>query len=348
MTRTVTIAGRDIGPACPVYVIAEIGLSPGKSLENALALVDAAASGGADAAKFQTFSPTDLVSRHGRMARHFQGSDIVDAYRRMEFPREHYPAVVERCALRGITFLSSVFDLDSLAFLDPFSPSAYKIASFELGDRFLIEAVAERGRPVILSTGMASLAEVERAVALVEKAGNPSIVLLHTVSAYPSRPEDYNLRVIETLRRAFGHPVGVSDHTPDNELPTVATALGAAMLEKHITLDRAGSGPDDSFALDPDMLRDMVVAVRRTEAMLGDGRKRMQPAEADLHGRLQLALVAARELPAGAVLRRDDVTIKRSGGGIEPVHFDLVEGHRLRRAVATDEPFEWDHFLDRP
>ena len=348
MTRTVTIAGREIGPAHPVYVIAEIGIAPGKSLERALALVDAAASGGADAAKFQTFAPAEIVSRHGRLARHFQGSDIVDAYRRMEFPREHYAAVVERCASRGITFLSSVFDLDSLSFLDRFAPSAYKIASFELGDRFLVEAVAERGRPVILSTGMASLAEVERAVALVEKAGNRSIVLLHTVSAYPSRPEDYNLRAVETLRRAFGHPVGVSDHTPDNELPIVATALGAAMIEKHITLDRAGGGPDDSFSLDPDMLRDMVAAIRRTEAMLGDGRKRMQPAEADLHGRLQLALVAARDVAAGAVLRRDDVTIKRAGGGMEPVHFDLVEGRRLRRAAAADEPLEWDHFLDQP
>lgn len=328
-----------------MYTVAEIGLAPGKSLEKALALVDAAADAGADCAKFQTFTPEGIVSRHGQMARHFKGDSIVEAYRDMAFPREHYPAVVEHCRERGIAFMSSVFDEDALDVLQPFEPIAYKIAAFELGDRFLLERVAASGKPLILSTGMASMTDVERAISTIEACANSQIVLMHTVSAYPAEPEDYNLRAIETLRQAFGYPTGVSDHTPALEVPIAAAALGASIIEKHITLDRAGSGPDDTFALEPDMLADMVAAIRRTEAMLGDGRKRMMPSEADLRDSLRLALIAATDLPAGTRLNRDHLKIKRAGSGLAPECLDIIDGRALIAAVQEDEPLEWRHFM---
>ena len=343
--NAIELAARAVGSGHPMYVVAEIGLAPGKSLPKALALIDAAADAGADCAKFQTFTPEGVVSRHGRMASHFKGGSVVETFRDMEFPREHYPEVVERCRERKIAFMSSVFDDDALDFLQPFEPVGYKIAAFELGDRFLLERVSSLGKPMILSTGMASMADVERAVATVEASGNRQIVLMHTVSAYPAEPEDYNLRAMESLQQAFGYPTGVSDHTPTLEVPIAAAALGASIIEKHVTLDRSGDGPDDAFSLEPEMLADMVAAIRRTEAMLGDGRKRIVSSESDIRDRLRLALIAAGDLPAGTKLAREQLRIKRAGNGVTPELLELVEGRTLIAAVQEDEPLEWRHFM---
>jgi sialic acid synthase SpsE len=341
----VEIGGRFIGGGAPTYVIAEIGLSPGKDRHKALQLIDHVGTGGGDCAKFQLFTPEEIVSKYGVSARHFPGDDIVEAFRQMAVPKEFFPDLAARCREAGIAFLASVFDEPSLRFIDALAPPAYKIAAFELGDRFLLEAVAERGKPMIVSTGMASLADVERAVETVEKAGPAPIILLHAVSAYPAAPEDYNLRAMETMRSAFGCPVGISDHTSDLEVPIAAVALGAELIEKHVALSRGGSGPDDHFSLEPQMFRDMVAAIRRTEAMLGDGRKRMKKSEEDLHGRMRLALVARRDLSTGTVLGISELTIKRAGGGVAPDYADLVMGRALISALSADEPLQWSHLM---
>lgn len=345
--RTFDIDGLTVGDGSPMYTIAEIGLSPGKDLDRALALVDAAADGGANCAKFQVFSPREIVSAHGEAAAHFPYGDIVKAFETMEVPRDFFQEIVARCADRSITFLASVFDEPALTFLDQFSPTAYKIAAFELGDRFLLEAVAERGKPMILSTGMANLADVERAITVITKSGGPDFALLHTVSAYPAEPRDYNLRAMATMRSAFGAPVGLSDHTPGLEAPIAAAALGAELIEKHITLSRNDPGPDDSFALEPAMLRDMVNAIRTTEEMLGDGVKRATPSESDLKARMQLALVASRDLQAGEALDHSVLSIKRAGSGLAPSMLDVVLGSTLREPASADEPIQWRHLVDR-
>jgi N,N'-diacetyllegionaminate synthase len=347
--KTVRIGDREVGEGAPVYIIAEAGSNHDRKLDQARRLIDVAAEAGADAVKFQTFIADRIVAETTTRARYLDdvlpaGKTMSDLFRELELPREWHATLFEHATAAGIDFLSTPFDHEAVDLLDDLGVKAFKVASYELWHLPLIADVASRGKPIICSTGMADLGDVQDAVDTVRGAGNDQLILLHCVVNYPPPFEDLNLRAIRTMATAFAVPVGYSDHTPGWTAPVVATSLGASVIEKHFTLSRDLPGPDHRFALEPDELRSMVQAIRDASAALGDGVKRMAPAEADLYVTARRSLFAARDLPAGTVLSADDVAILRPGTGIAVREIDNVVGRTARRDIGRHEPLAWEMF----
>jgi sialic acid synthase SpsE len=345
--EVVRIGDRPVGAGAPVYIIAEAGSNHDRDLDQARRLIDVAAEAGADAVKFQTFRADSIVAETETRAKYLDdilppGQTMSDLFRQLELPRDWHAGLKAHAEERGIDFLSTPFDHDAVDLLDGIGVKAFKVATYELWHLPLIRDIASRGKPIICSTGMANIAEVQAAVDTVAATGNDGLILLHCVVNYPPPFSDLNLRAIETMRAAFRVPVGYSDHSPGLLAPIVATTLGAAVLEKHFTTDRTRSGPDHRFALEPDELRAMVQAVRDTEAALGDGVKRMAAAEADLYVTARRSLFAARVIEAGAVLGEDDVAILRPGTGIEVRDLPHVVGRTARRRIERHEPLAWE------
>jgi len=338
------IGGRRIGEGEPVYVIAEAGANHNRDLGIAKELIDTAAKAGADAVKFQSYTGALYSSKTPRFE-YLQDArsprELLDA---IALPREWQPELAEHARSRGISFFSTPFDHEAVGSLAAVGVPAMKIASFELVDLPLIRHAASVGVPVILSTGMATYGEIEDALGAVKEAGNREVALLRCASVYPAPAEVMNLRAMATMREAFGVPVGLSDHTTGIAVPTGAAALGAELIEKHFTLSREMEGPDHPFALQPDELRAMVAALREVEAALGSGRLE-GPSEAEAVEMYRLArssLVAAADVPAGTVITREMLTVKRPGYGIKPKHIDLVVGRPARVDIELDDVVTWD------
>lgn len=351
LSGTVAIDGRAIGTGEPCYIIAEAGSNHGRKLATALALVEAAAAAGCDAVKFQTFSGPDIAADFvneetvpGPNARKW-GGKLLDIYRTWALPDEFHEPLAQRAGELGIDFFSSAFSEQAVDRLVKLGVPAIKIASFELVHLPLIRHAAASKLPLILSTGMAGLGEIERALGAVVEGGGDQVILLHCGSSYPLSAASANLNAMETLRRAFRVPIGYSDHTTGIGVPIAAAALGAAVLEKHFTLDRTSEGPDHAFAIEPGELTQMVKLMREAEAALGSSRKFRQPEERGPSRRGRRSLFAARPLAAGERLLPDAVKVVRPGIGLEPAFLDLVVGRVLIRPVAGDEPLTWDHFL---
>ncbi|HEY7130888.1 MAG TPA: pseudaminic acid synthase [Candidatus Limnocylindrales bacterium] len=347
--EVVRIGDRPVGGGAPVYVIAEAGSNHDRNLDQAKRLIDVAAEAGADAVKFQTFAADKIVAETTTRAKYLEGllppgQTMSDLFRELELPREWHAELFRHATDAGLDFLSTPFDVEAVDLLDELGVKAFKIASYELWHLPLIREVASRGKPIICSTGMADLGDVQDAVDTVAETGNDQLILLHCVVNYPPPFGDLNLRAIGTLRDAFHVPVGYSDHSPGITAPIVATALGAAVIEKHFTLSRALPGPDHRFAIEPDELTAMVRAIRDAQAALGTGVKRMAPAEADLYVTARRSLFAARDLAAGTTLGETDVAVLRPGTGIEVRDLPKVIGRTARRAIARHEPLAWDMF----
>lgn len=355
-----------------VFVIAEAGVNHNGSTERALALVDAAADAGADAVKFQTFRAEKLARRGApkadyQTANGAEGEDQLAMLKALELDDAAHRAVAARCVTRGIAFLSSPFDEDSLDFLArDIGVDRIKLGSGELTNGPLLLRAARSGLPLILSTGMATLGEVEAALALLAfgyTAPNDAapgraafaaawndpharrrlaerVTLLHCTTEYPSPPEDANLRGMDTLHAAFSLDVGFSDHTQGIMMPVAAVARGASVIEKHFTLDRALPGPDHKASLEPAELAAMVAAIRAVEMALGDGVKAPRPSECANIPVARRSLVAARAIAAGEVIRPDAVAAKRPGNGRSPMDYWDVVGRPSRRAYAEDEPLD--------
>jgi pseudaminic acid synthase len=343
----VRIGDRPVGGGAPVYVIAEAGSNHDRNLDQARRLIDVAAAAGADAVKFQTFASDRIVAETTLRAKYLDDllppdKSMSDLFRELELPREWHAELFRHATDAGIDFLSTPFDHEAVDLLDDLGVKAFKVASYELWHLPLIRDVASRGKPIICSTGMADLADVQDAVDTVAATGNDQLILLHCVVNYPPPFHDLNLRAIETLRTAFHVPVGYSDHSPGLTAPIVATALGASVIEKHFTLSRDLPGPDHRFAIEPDELTAMVRAIRDAHDALGTGVKRMAPAEADLYVTARRSLFAARDIAAGTVIGEDDVAILRPGTGIEVRDLSKVVGRTARRAIARHEPLAWD------
>ncbi|HWT24512.1 MAG TPA: N-acetylneuraminate synthase family protein [Solirubrobacteraceae bacterium] len=341
------IGNRPVGPGHPTYVIAEAGANHNRDLGTARELIDVAADAGADAVKFQTYSGASIYST--KTPRFDYLAPVTDKppselLEDISLPREWQPGLAAYARERGIDFFSTPFDFDAVRELDALDVPVLKVASFELVDLTLIRRVAETGRPLILSTGMAVMGEIEDALRAAREAGASAIGLMQCTSVYPAPAERINLRAMATMERAFGVPVGLSDHSLGTAVPIAAAALGAAFVEKHYTLSRAMEGPDHPFALEPDELRAMVAGIREAQAALGNGRKEgPSPEEAgEMYVLGRRSLIAVRELPAGTVLERDMITVKRPGFGIPPKHLDLVVGRPLKVAVEADEILTWD------
>jgi N,N'-diacetyllegionaminate synthase len=343
--RTFEIAGRRVGPGRPAYVIAEAGANHNRDLGVARQLIDVAADAGADAVKFQTYTGRDLYSSR---TPHFEyladersPQELLDA---IALPREWQPELADHAAARGIHFFSSPFDRDAVDSLRELGAPAMKIASFEIVDLPLIRHAAAAGVPVVVSTGMATYGEIEDALGAVAAAGNREIALLRCASVYPAPAEIMNLRAMRTMEAAFGVPVGLSDHTQGIAVAVGAAALGAELLEKHFTLDRAMEGPDHPFALEPQELGAMVAGIREVQAALGNGRLEgpSQEESGEMYTLARRSVIAACDIPAGTVIDEGMLTVKRPGTGISPKQMGLVVGRTARADIPFDEPITWE------
>lgn len=351
LPSVVSIGGKKLGSDHPCFIIAEAGSNHDRNLDTALALVDAAADAGCDAVKFQTFMGSDIAaggnSKLTALPEEFSrwGKNLQDLYANCALPKDFHKPIAERAAERGIIFFSSPFSEWAVDFLVELGVPALKIASFELVHLPLIRHAASSGLPLIISTGMAGLGDIERALEAVDAGGGREVALLHCGSNYPLGAESAHLSAMETLRRAFGVPVGYSDHTLGSSVPIAAAALGANVFEKHFTLDRSGDGPDHSFAVNSDELKLMVSQMREAEQAIGQPQKRRQPEEESNAARGRRSLFAACELKAGDILVGSSVKIVRPGAGLEPMLLELLLGRRLVRDVPADTPLTWDDFL---
>ena len=333
------LAERDIGPG-ETFVIAEAGVNHDGDVEAAHRLIDAAADAGAGAVKFQTFVPEALAAERAPtavyQARNDQGDDQRAMLARLALPGDAWGALQRHARDRGLEFLSTPFDDASADLLDGLGVPGFKVGSGELTNIPFLVRLARKGRPMIVSTGMATMLEVAAAVDAIRATGVEQLALLHCVSAYPADPGDANLRAMATMREAFGLWTGWSDHTPGIDLPIAATALGAAIIEKHLTLDRGRRGPDHAMSLEPDAFAAMVRGIRTTEAATrGDGTKRPTAAELEVAAVARRSLHWARDLPLGTVIDEDALVAQRPGTGLSPARTTHLVGRRTTRAVTA-------------
>ena len=342
------MSGRPVGPGLPGYVIAEAGSNHNRDLGIARKLIDVAADAGADAVKFQTYSGRTLYStktpRFDYLEDDLAAKPAHELLEEIALPRDWQPILAEHCRERGVEFLSSPFDRQAVDELDALDVGAFKIASFELVDLPFIRYAAARGRPLILSTGMATLGEIEEALAAARDAGCTELALLQCASLYPAPAHVMNLRTIPTMQAAFGVPVGLSDHTLGTHAAVAAVALGACIIEKHFTLDRTMSGPDHPFAAEPQELRDLVTHIRDTEAALGDGVKRGPSEEEsqEMYAKGRRSVVAAVAIPRGTAITAEMLTVKRPGHGVKPKFLELLVGRLARTDIEEDDVVTWE------
>jgi sialic acid synthase SpsE len=346
LASTFTIDGRRIGGGAPCYVVAEAGANHNRDLGLARELIDVAADAGADAVKFQIYSGRRLYSSKTPRfdyLQHLGDKSTQQILEDAETPREWIPLLAEHARARGITFFAAPFDFEAVDELDAVGVPVFKIANYEMVDVHLIRRVAETGKPIILSVGMATYGEVEDALDAAVGGGATEVALLRCAARYPAPASIMNLRSMATMRTAFGVPVGLSDHTEGVAVPLGAVGLGMELLEKHITLDRSMPGPDHPFAIEPDELRALVRGVRDVEAAMGNGRlEGPAPEEAEMYRLARRSVVAARGIAAGAVIARDDLTVKRPGFGIAPKHLDDLVGRTARADIEADDILTWE------
>jgi len=328
-------------------VIAEMSGNHNQSLDRALEIVDSVAKTGAQALKIQTYTaetmtididrPEFVVNDEKSL---WKGESLFDLYKKAFTPWEWHQAIFERAKTHGMLAFSTPFDNSAVDFLETLDTPCYKIASFENTDIPLIKYVASTGKPMIISTGMASFAELDETVETARTNGCRDLVLLKCTSTYPSTPDDSNILSIPEMRKRYKCEVGLSDHTMGIGVAVAAVALGATVIEKHFTLDRTLPGPDHAASLESHELRDMVAAIRDVEAALGDGVKRPTASEWKNRDAARRSLVAATPLRAGHPLRPGDLSAKRPGGGVSPMHYWDWLGRAVTRDYAVDEPLD--------
>ena len=330
---TMTIGSRSIGQGEPLYVVAEIGLNHGGSLDRALAMVDAAAAAGVSAVKVQLLTAADLVAPSCPAPAHVTATGLRGFFAAFELPESAYRAIAERARSHGLGLLATPLSLGAVDLLERVGVDAYKIASGDIIWDGLIRRCASTGKPLVISTGMASLDEVAHAVACAQSGGAASLALLHCVSAYPIPAGSENLRAIATLSRAFGLPVGLSDHGADEFAVPLAVALGASLYERHLVLDGDERAVDAAVSSTPARMATLVRTAARAKAALGSGEKMCLPAEAVNLSASRRALCAARRLVAGHILQDGDLTALRPAIGVAPHRASDLIGRRLARPV---------------
>lgn len=336
------IGQRAIGPGEPPYLIAELSANHNGSLETALRIVEAAKAAGADAVKLQTYTPDTITLKadgdeftiRGGL---WDGRTLYDLYAEAHMPWEWHAPLFEHARRLGISIFSSPFDRTAVDLLEDLGAPAYKIASFEAIDLPLIRYVAGTGKPMIISTGMASTGEIEEAIGAAREGGCSQLAILHCVSGYPAPAGDYNLRTIADMAARFGVLTGLSDHTIGNTTAVAAVALGACIVEKHFTLDRSGGGPDDSFSSEPDEFAALCRECHTAWTAMGEVKYGTRGSDA---GNVQFrrSLYFVRDLEAGAVVDAGSVRSVRPGFGLAPKHADAVIGSRVKKAVRANSP----------
>ena len=330
-----------------VIIIAEAGVNHNGSYELAIKMVDEAKRAGADYVKFQTAKPELVISTFAPKAEYQKettgaAESQLEMCKAIHLPLTDYKPLKEYCDKVGIGFMSTPFDLVSIDVLEPLDMDYYKIPSGEITNLPYLRKIASKHRPVILSTGMCEVEEVEAALQVLEQGGvkRSDIIVLHCNTEYPTPMADVNLRAMDDLRRSLGVEVGYSDHTKGIEVPIAAVALGATVIEKHFTLDKTMEGPDHKASLEPDELKAMVDAIRNIEQALGDGHKHVSPSERKNMDIARKSIVAARDIRKGEVLTEENITTKRPGNGISPMRWDSVIGTTAIRDFGYDELIE--------
>lgn len=345
MQRWISIGGRRIGPGEPVYVIAEMSGNHNQDLNQAIRIIEAAKEAGADAVKIQTYTPDTLTidcrNEHFTIrGTIWDGRTLYDLYGEAFTPWDWQPQLKTVADRLGLGFFSSPFDATAVEFLQRMDVPAFKIASFENVDVPLLRTVTRTGRPIIMSTGMATLAEIDEAVRTVAAAGGSQLALLKCTSAYPTPPDDMNLRTIPHLAEAFGVPVGLSDHTLGPVVPSAAVALGACAIEKHLTLSRDNPGPDSAFSLEPREFKAMVDAVRIVERAVGSVSYGLTSAETASRA-FRRSLFVVRDMRRGEPFTADNVRSIRPGAGLHTRHLEEVLGRCATRDIPRGTPLTW-------
>jgi N,N'-diacetyllegionaminate synthase len=345
--KVISIGDRKVGRGEPCFIIGEAGVNHNGSLELARKLVDLAVDAGCDAVKFQTFKPEKVCSPFAPKATYqLQTTEAEESQlemgKKLELPFDAFRELHNYCRDRNIIFLSTPFDYESADFLAELPVPAFKIPSGEITNLFFLEHIARKGYPLIVSTGMATMEEVSVAVDAIRTTGNHQMVLLQCVSNYPAEPSSMNLRAMDTLERAFGVPVGLSDHTVGTEIAFAAVALGACIIEKHFTLSHELPGPDQRASLEPQELVNLVKGIRNIEAALGDGIKRPAAEELNTADVARRSLVAARFIPAGSVLTIEMLDILRPGTGLPPAMRPQLVGRQVQHDIEAGTIFRLD------
>ncbi len=347
---TMRISNHPVGADSPVFIVAEIGANHDGDVSTAHRLVDIAADAGADAVKLQTYTARELVADYDRTATwgpagNTSSGSIGELFDRVALPRAAHSEIYSHAADRGLIAFSTPFSEEAVDFLCSIGTPAIKIASSDLNHLRLIRHAARRGVPLILSTGKATLGEVDDAVRAALDAGCSGLAVLHCIASYPAPAETLNLRLINTLSLLYpGCVVGFSDHSIGATADIAAVAMGARIVEKHITHDSTAAGPDHWFSAGPDDLADLVAAIRATESMLGSGSKSVSPEEESERSVSTRSLVTARNVPAGRALTPEDLKVVRPGTGIPPRHFNDVVGLSPTRDLVPDTVLLWSHF----
>lgn len=340
--KKIRIGTRAIGEGESCFIIAEAGSNHNGNLEQAKKLIELAKDAGADAVKFQLYTAEGLYSKYTPEFSYLKGKKPFDVIKSIETPRKWLKDLAAYSRDRGIMFLATPFDYEAVDLLDKFVP-AFKISSFEIIDLELIRYASEKNKPLIISTGMANLGEIEDAINAAKSTGNEDIILLHCNSVYPAPYEIVNLKAITSMKAAFKLPVGFSDHTIGIHISIAAAARGASVIEKHYTLDRNLPGPDHSFAIEPIELRQMVKNIRDVESSLGDGIKRRSELEGkEMFIKGRRSLHAKIDISKGTKITREIISVKRPGYGIKPRDICNVMGRTAKRNIMQDEWITWD------
>ncbi|EIU1436784.1 TPA: pseudaminic acid synthase [Pseudomonas aeruginosa] len=350
MNKVISIAGRAIGPDYPPYIIAEMSANHNGSLETAFRIIEAAKSCGADALKIQTYRP-DTITLNSDLPDFrisgglWGGKTLYELYEWAHTPWEWHTPMFEYARKIGVTIFSSPFDPTAVDLLEDLNAPAYKIASFEAIDLPLIKYVAATGKPMIISTGMADLEEIQEAVDAAQAGGCKELAILHCVSGYPAPAQDYNLRTITDMQKRHGLVIGLSDHTLDNTTAIASVALGASIIEKHFTLNRNGGGPDDSFSLEPAELSALCRDSKTAWASLGIvdyGRKSSEAGNV----KFRRSLYAIRDIEAGEPLTAENIRSVRPGYGLSPKHYTEVLGKTAAVKIPAHTPIHWEKLSD--
>ncbi|MHA1284342.1 MAG: pseudaminic acid synthase [Promethearchaeota archaeon] len=344
--RDIKIKNKKIGENKPTFIIAEAGSNHNRNLNQAKKLIEIAAEAEADAIKFQTYSAETLYSKKTKNPDYLKDvlhqKTIWQLIKDIELPREWQGELADYSNSHDLIFLSTPFDFQAIKELEKLNIPAYKIASFEIVDLPFLKEIAKTKKPIILSTGMASMGDIEDAINAIREIGDNEIALLHCAVNYPPPLEDLNLRVIKTLKQAFQVPIGFSDHTMSIYIPSICVALGACIIEKHFTLNRSLSGPDHKFALEPDELKLMIKNIRDTENALGSPIKRLADSEKNLYLLARRSIIAKRKIPQGKIIESEDLIIKRPGYGIPPKFLNIIIGRTAKIDIDEDDIITWD------
>jgi len=347
MAAYIKIGNRQIGPGKPAYLVAEMSANHNQDYDQAIKIIRAAKKAGADAVKIQTYTPDTLTidskKKYFNIGKGtiWEGKNLYQLYGEAYTPWKWQPTLKKIANEIGLDFFSTPFDSTAVDLLEGIGVPAYKIASFEIVDIPLIKYIAKTGKPIIMSTGMATLTEIDEAVKTVRSTGCREIALLKCTSAYPARPEDMNLRTIPHMAEAFGVPVGLSDHTLGIEVAVAAVALGACIIEKHFTLSRATIGPDSAFSLEPHEFKAMVEAIRVTEKALGSVQYAVTERE-EASRVLRRSLFVVKDVNAGERFTKKNVRSIRPGYGLHPRYYEIVIKRKAKKDIKRGDPLTWE------